>query len=237
MILERARSGGENIYGNGLVLSKKINAFSRDRTEANKAKIRDLLRVALAQLEERRLHTTLISHEGLVGNFSSSKVLSVFVDLAREAGFQEIKAILFLRNPFEHMCSWYLQDLKMVGKLATAPIENYARNYNNYATYLRTIESFKRLGLVIECRNYSAIKKGLLGVFIDWLGLDVEKAIACMTLPPARLNRSLDYVEQACCEALARAGIKPALLMKPLLDDYKFSSGKQAVPYVDRAAL
>lgn len=195
---------------------------------------------AFARLgEQNRLSKTLISNEGLCNNiFAHQSRLDNLCAALRDSGYDTIRCLLFVRNPFEHMCSWYLEGLKGTGWAANVSIEEYADSYSDLPIIKSAIENCKALGITINCRNYSNCCRDLLNVFIEWLGIDLSpEDRANLNTPPASVNRSLDYVEQELCRALAKAKVIPATFASPLLDRDSTTNPKREIPYIDPETL
>jgi hypothetical protein len=189
-------------------------------------------------LNSTKAHISLFSDEGLCAILSHENKLKRFARAAYEAGYTNVKVLLLLRNPYEHMCSWYLEQIRGNGRLAAhMTIDQYACSYNNLSTYRRLINGLSDNNISLRCHNYSLRRKDLLKIALDWFGLDSSTVLPLLSLPKLPVNRSLDYVEQEVCKALIKEGIKPAVFTKVLLYETLYSSGKPSIPYVDPKAL
>jgi hypothetical protein len=216
--------------GNGATLTQLL-------IENRQSDVVELLAQASAHLEEENgLSKTLISNEGFCNNiFAHPSRLDNLCAALHESGYDTISCLLFVRNPFEHMTSWYLEGLKGTGWAANCSIEEYADSYSDMPVIRNAIENCKAAGMSLTCHNYSACSRDLLNVFLKWLGIGIPDTT--LITPPALVNRSLDYVEQELCRALAKAKVKPAVFASPLLNRDSTTKAKKATPYIDKEAL
>lgn len=223
--------------GNGAVITQYVSANSEENLQ------RILLESSSRLNCVDDTNRTLVSNEGLCNNvFAHIQRLKLLTDCARNAGYSHIKCLLVVRNPYEHMCSWFLEGLKGTGWAAFTSIEDYAVKYNDLPAIASAITNAKELDIELKCINYSTCKNELLPLFLEWAGVSKADSISVAT-PAKPVNRSLDCVEQIICQALAEHGIKPALFAGKLLNS-ELVSGNEAmnnirssIPYVAPAAL
>lgn len=207
--------------------------------------LQSLLTSSFSRLcQSNGIRNSLISNEGLCNNvFAHAQRLKLLIDCSRKAGYKTIKCLLVVRNPYEHMCSWFLEGLKGTGWAAFTSIEAYAEKYNDLPAIANAISNMNNLNIQFKCLNYSSCRASLLPLFLDWAGISVQDDSHLLATPAKPVNRSLDFVEQAICQALARNGIKPALFASNLLNSEAASkslsseSPTNSIPFVDPDAL
>jgi hypothetical protein len=223
--------------GNGEVINQYVSANSEENLQ--RLLLDSSNRLNCFDITNR----TLVSYEGLCNNvFANINCLKLLTDCASNAGYSHIKCLLVVRNPYEHMCSWFLEGLKGTGWAAFTSIEEYAVKYDDLSDIARAITNTKELGIELKCINYSICKNELLSYFLEWAGVLDADSITVAT-PTKPVNRSLNSVEQIICQALAEHGITPALFASELLNselvtgNEAMSGIRDSIPYIDPAAL
>lgn len=133
----------------------------------------------------------LFSSEFLFGALSDAPMVERLEEIARDAGFDRIEILLFIRDPLDHLPSFFQQKVKREGFVGG--VRRISLIYPvplRVASLMRGVEGRAMIGLTV--RNYSRRRNALLAVTSDWAGLP-EDALA----PPARavVNRSLTRAE------------------------------------------
>lgn len=224
--------------GNGQLLIQHI-------TNDDEEELQGLLKNAFLRISQsNNVSSTLVSNEGLCNNvFAHIRRLRLLQECSRKAGYTSFKCLLIVRNPYEHMVSWYLEGLKGTGWAAFTPIDEYAEKYNDLPAIANAISNMSELNIELHCYNYTYSRKKLLPLFLQWAGISDPDSICSAAIPPKPVNRSLDSVEQIICQALAEHGIKPAFFASRLLNSELASSclesrkSTDSIPFVSCEAL
>jgi hypothetical protein len=157
----------------------------------------------------------LLSSEILYAALASPSNLERFVGAFDNAGFSEIKLLVFVRNILDHSISWYLQKLKTQAGLPS--LETFLSLYaepRKVARFLRLIYTLSddfRMDIKVACKNYDHEKDHLFASVAQWLDLDIEPVSAASL---EERNLSLSELEAYCCMALSSTGISPSLFVK-----------------------
>lgn len=118
--------------------------------------------------------------------------------ISRDAGFENVRILLFARDPMAHATSLWQQYLKRGG--GTAPVEAFFARYSVPERVAEFLERFGAVpGITVQARNYSRWQDRLLDPLAHWLGMPTD----AFTTPVAgRLNRSMTRAELAMQRAL-----------------------------------
>lgn len=142
-------------------------------------------------------------------------------NLAGRAGFDELRILLFIRDPLEHACSLYLQLVQAHG-LADS-LNDFLGYYDLHAVVHAFLEDCYHLSPTpVSCNitvfNYRRVSASLLAAMRSWLALPSGKI--CALLPPReRVNRSLTPWELRLLRPLNRLlGDRSAPLARCLVD-------------------
>ena len=162
-----------------------------------RAMIRALQRPILAPLFAARLRLVkgdvLLSSENLLFPIANRAGDGRLARFARRAGFDRVEALLFIRDPFDHLPSVFMQQVKRGG--FTGGIDATAAAYRYPALVRKAILSIEaNEGASLLIRNYSRRRSGIKAVAEAWLGLDED---ALPAPPRASVNRSLTAAELA----------------------------------------
>lgn len=132
---------------------------------------------------------------------------------AREAGFDAVHVLLFIRDPMEHAASLWQQYLKRAG--GSAPVEPFFEKYAVPARVAEFLESYgAHPAFTVTVCNYSRHRSALLEVVSQWLGIAPD---IWTTARVATLNRSLTAGELAFQRALNRHLGKAGVLLSDAL--------------------
>lgn len=89
------------------------------------------------------------------------------------AGFDEVKILLFVRNPLDHAVSLWNQLSKSHYKILYPKLDDYFREYSFPATIQEYLEKIlKEEKVTLEVYNYDSCKKQMLPITERWLGLE-----------------------------------------------------------------
>ena len=150
----------------------------------------------------------LLSNEGLLNALAYEVSRRNLMRFAAVAGFDRIRALLFIRDPDEHFLSFYGQVVKYRGE--TRDIDDMLSRYpppRNVNAFLKAMRDEPDVDVTV--RNYSRVRGALKAELADWLGLSVN---ALADPPVSAVNRSLTAEEIAVQRALNhRFGPCPAL--------------------------
>lgn len=140
-------------------------------------------------MKKQQCEVLLLSSEGLFHDFARSEGLSLFERIATNVGFTEINALVFLREPADHILSLYKHRGKS-GKILN--FKNWLTT--KYITFNETLSLIKNLDRSITNWTFRKYRKDskFLGdaIFKDWLHL------AAPAMPENdRVNRSLSLSE------------------------------------------
>lgn len=164
---------------------------------------------------------TLVSGETVFPRLEQRKVVEDLRDGARAAGYAKVRLLMFIRDPISHCASSFQQAIKRGG--ATGEIDESAAKFayvNRVEAVLDACEGQEDVELVV--RNYSRVKRDLLGVTAEWLGVTRD----ALSLPAmAVVNRSLTRGElafqRAVNQILGESGDVLADALCELLPDVK----------------
>ena len=133
----------------------------------------------------------LYSSEFLFGALGQEGALARLRELARRSGFERIEILIFIRDPLDHLPSFYQQKVKREGfRGGIARLSRIYRVPARVAALLRGADDAEEIGVTV--RNYSRRRSALLAVAADWAGLP-EGALAAPG--KAVVNRSLTRAE------------------------------------------
>jgi hypothetical protein len=126
--------------------------------------------------------------------------LKSFLEAARGHGLEQIKVLLFIREPVEHAASTFQQQVKAGKRHDT--IDAWFAQYDRPVRFSQAVENLARYPEVaLTVRNYSVCRQRLLAEVEDWLGLSK----GTLERPPVgRVNRSLTAGELVLQTALNR---------------------------------
>lgn len=110
-----------------------------------------------------------------------------------------IKALLFIRDPMDHMMSGYRQAVKSHGFLDSP--DAFSKTYAAPALVGGCIDAAAAEGVDLTVYNYSRHQKSLLPLVEAWLGLAPD---ALVRPPVERVNRSLTNAEVELLRAFTR---------------------------------
>jgi hypothetical protein len=154
-----------------------------------------------SQLSQNQIKTgeaLLFSSEHIFVYFIRSNAIDYFEEIAEKYGFDNIKVLLFIRNPITLAVSTWQQRIKRRGEynvslsnLHEHPDIGWDRVFS--VEYLITcLEKCRNVSLSI--RNYSNCSDRLIDEVADWLEVPVE---IFSVQPVNRINRSLTWSEQS----------------------------------------
>jgi len=149
-----------------------------------------LLRSALAETGPES--DACFSSEFLFGDLTDRDSLDV---LRRAAdGFDEIRLLLFTRDPVAHASSLWQQQVKR--RALTSPLDDaFLATYRVPSKVLALLDAVDQAPEVsLEIHNYSRVRHRLLEVVAEFLGVASDVLV---TPPASRVNRSLTSSETA----------------------------------------
>ncbi len=182
-----AESGAEIGQGNGLPLAMLES--------------REKLRASLELIDRSTCPAgAVFSSEEFFPRLSEYEDPAMLPRAARDAGFDRVEILLFIRDPVGHAASLWQQYLKRGGGFA--PVEAFFEKYAVPNRVARFFERFARLaGVELTCLNYDRHSQDLLTPLQAWLGLPPE----ALTPPSAPVvNRGMTRAELRLQAALNR---------------------------------
>ena len=131
----------------------------------------------------------LLSSETLFDRMLVLENLSFLKEAAAAYGYQDLRVLLFTRNPVSHGSSRWQQRVKGWQGETRAIDEYFADDYDYPARVRNVVRKLEDAQVRITIRNYSSRKKELLHCARAWLGLSENVSL----LEPAQttINRSL----------------------------------------------
>lgn len=164
-----------------------------------------------AAARERAGRDVLLSYEGFFNalNARPGETLARFQSWRSALGLDEIRVLLFTRNPVGHAASAYQQMVKS-GKVRHAP-DRYFLNYRRPQQVWKVMGRVGAApGVTLDLRNYDACRADLLGELSRWLGLaDFDWAAP----PVEQVNRSMTAAEIRLLLALNRVLPRASLIV------------------------
>lgn len=168
---------GEISPGNGVHLARTLLNKESDTLE--------LLKNDLELAKDLNLHSVLYSSENLFHNFAQNDSVEKLYRVAKLAGFDKIKALVYFRDPVAHVLSTYKHRAKNGDHSDFKKwVESGYETYSLIDSFLHYNETYQ---ISWSCRKYSPDSlKMIKSSFIDWLGIDAPN------IPDDdRVNRSL----------------------------------------------
>lgn len=172
----------------------------------------------------------LFSNEGLWKALATAPDLSFLPNMARSAGFVQVRLLLFVRDPIAHIASLSQQKIKRGGDTST--IDTHIAEDRTFETVADLLDRLDALdGVETTLRNYTACSKHLPEALAGWLGIPVD----ALVLPPAaRINRSLTRGELELQRAFNRVlQSNFSLVSDPLCERLPDISADEILPSTD----
>lgn len=201
---------GEISPGNGVHLARELSKSESD--------ISNLLAEDLDMAKEMGLDAVLYSSENLFHTFARNDSIKKLCRASKIAGFGEVKALVYFRDPVSHILSLYKHRAK------NGDHSDFKKWFQTgYETY-SLIDSFLQYKETSEiawsCRKYSPdSKKMISSSFIDWLEIEAPD------IPEDdRVNRSLQLSEIQILQMLkeeypgSESFLREALLSVPMYE-------------------
>lgn len=148
--------------------------------------------------------TTLLSSETLFTRLTALGRVDFLPVAARQAGFDRVRILLFVRAPLPLAASIWQQRVKDMHQGEVRDLDTFGTEiFNMPKRVVSVVENLQRLENVdLTFHNYDAHRRDLLHVVEAWLGLATDS----LDRPPAgQLNRSLTRAEAALQIAFNRA--------------------------------
>lgn len=130
----------------------------------------------------------VFSSEHLFHLILDQRLADEIADLRSAGGRPHV--LLLIRDPFDHVQSWYQQRVKRHG--ITGPLDDYASEYVWPQLVLRFIEILRAIDVEPMVRNYSRWSTALDEVIGEWLGLEPSLFAGSFS---HQVNRSLTIAE------------------------------------------
>jgi hypothetical protein len=172
----------------------------------------------------------LLSSEHFFTQILESRDLSFIPAIASKFGFERVKSLLLVRDPFGLMSSLYDQALKRAGGAMT--IEEFYHDPSAVVTPAKTLTVIEKLdaleGADLEVLNYSLNKKRILEASSEWLGIDSSG----FEKPEVQtVNRSLNSGERELLRQLNRVKARSAIdLSNSLCESLPLIASDQIAP-------
>lgn len=136
--------------------------------------------------------SVLFSSEWLFEYLAWPARLDKIGQIIERSGFSRVKVLLFIRDPIDHLLSFYQQEIKRGGYCGS--IDEYAGTFDVPERVERFLSAFERskLNVKVDVYNYGREKGDLVDVVGHWLGIKGET----LHRPKVRfVNRSLTLGE------------------------------------------
>lgn len=143
---------------------------------------------------------TLLSNEQLFSLMAAADSRSMVDQALERSGAEQVKVLLFIRDPVSNCCSSYQQSVKRKGN--TGEISNALRRFRQPERVNNVLDYLEGLGAETTVFNYSRERYRLIECVEQWL--DVPAGSICR--PPVEVvNRSMTRSEIAFQKHLNRA--------------------------------
>lgn len=116
-------------------------------------------------------------------------------------GCDEIRVLLFTRDPVEHCRSLFQQSQKR--NLNNEGVVAFAKAYDTPRKVIRFLDWAETLGVLVECHNYAVVGREALTISLNWLGAEIEGDLLAEESAKT-VNRSLSKPEAELCRGLAK---------------------------------
>lgn len=181
---------GRITAGNGIHLARSLTQ--------SESVVLDLLSADLAEAKKLELEDVFYSSELLFNSFAEKGTVQKLQSAAKAAGFGEISALLYFRDPVSHALSTYKHRAKF-------------GDHHDFRSWMQTeyeifdlnrafLEYFKESQFQWTCRKYRTDSGRMVqSSFVDWLNTEVP------TIPEDdRVNRSLQLNEIRVLQSLKK---------------------------------
>jgi len=168
--------------GNGYRLAKCLAGEQPGR-------LKSYLESLVASAKERGLSQVLLSNEVLIRLFSNENTLGILCRQAKAAGFDSLRAICLLRNPYGHALSLYKHRAKR-GKHADYSVW-FSEDYETLRLFAPFLDFYKRYPVDWQFAYYRKDPSVLLELFFEkFLNLQPPKEHPIQRVNPSlSLNR------------------------------------------------
>ncbi|WP_244263176.1 hypothetical protein [Thioalkalivibrio thiocyanoxidans] len=136
--------------------------------------------------------SALFSNEWLFEWLGEPDGLERVAEIVEDLGFSQVKVLLFIRDPIDHLASFYQQMVKRGGYCGS--IDEYAQTFDVPERVERFLSALEKSGLnaQVDVHHYGREKGDLVGVVEAWLGLPGE---TLRVRTGGLVNRSLSLAE------------------------------------------
>ena len=131
----------------------------------------------------------LLSYEGFFGFLSRDPMqeMTRWRHWMKEFAFDQIKVLLFIRDPIGHVGSEYVQAVRY--NAMTRTLDDYTSTYNRPQHVQRVVKALQTIAWIdLTVLNYSVVRKNVWEETLNWLGLQNQVPVDRPTLV---VNRSL----------------------------------------------
>lgn len=172
----------------------------------------------------------LFSNEMMFQEWVKWDTISDISRVAAKYGFGKVEVLLFIRNPISHAASLWQQGVKRSGRTIT--IEDSFAGYRipgMVAKLIQGVEADDNITLTI--RNYSVVKRDLLGEMAGWLGIDADTLVRPKV---ETINRSMTHGELSLQMAFNRVfGPSGHFVSDPLCEKLPSIKAEPILPNAD----